>query len=153
MDSPEELEELIKNDTAFELFFNSLERVQSMKTVREELRSGNENLARKCVMVFKFIIMDDYTILFRLDKNLAKEDELMKLRSQVKDLNEKYIELRTKFEEKERQQQEAFSVSCHIASAYGRLTILHIISCNILYTAFFISYCPYSSQSQRIRIR
>lgn len=53
----------------------------------------------------------------RLDKNLAKEDELAKLRDQVKELNEKYIELRTNFEEKERQQQEAFSVSFPVFSA------------------------------------
>lgn len=43
----DELEELLSNDVAFELFFNSLERVQNMKTVQEELRNGNVNLASK----------------------------------------------------------------------------------------------------------
>lgn len=45
--SPEDIQELLSNDIAFELYFNSLERVTSMKTVQSELRSGNENLARK----------------------------------------------------------------------------------------------------------
>lgn len=45
--SMDELEELLSNDVAFELFFNSLERVQNMKTVQEELRNGNVNLASK----------------------------------------------------------------------------------------------------------
>jgi hypothetical protein len=45
----EELEELSSNDAAFEMFFQQLERVQQLKTVQEELRSGNEALASKFI--------------------------------------------------------------------------------------------------------
>jgi hypothetical protein len=45
--SPEELEEVLKNDVAFELFFNSLDRVKNLKGFQEGLRNGNEQLARK----------------------------------------------------------------------------------------------------------
>lgn len=41
------MEELLSNETAFEIFFNSLERVKNLKTFQEELLSGNETLARK----------------------------------------------------------------------------------------------------------
>lgn len=45
--SPEEMEELVQNETAFEIFFESLDRVKNLKTFQEDLRSGNETLARK----------------------------------------------------------------------------------------------------------
>ncbi|KAI9311261.1 hypothetical protein BX666DRAFT_1999659 [Dichotomocladium elegans] len=86
--SPEDIEELLTNDTAFEMFFNSLERVQNMKTVREELRNGNENLA---------------------NKNLSRQDSLQALDAQVKALDLEYRQLKGQFEEKERQQNDAFN--------------------------------------------
>ncbi|ORX57011.1 hypothetical protein DM01DRAFT_1334561 [Hesseltinella vesiculosa] len=86
--SPEEINELLSNDRAFEIFFHSLDRVQNMKTVKEELCNGNENLARK---------------------NLSYEEELIRLRSQVTSMNKEYQELRSKVSEKERQQQDAFN--------------------------------------------
>lgn len=45
--SPEEIEELLSNETAFDIFFNDLDRVKNLKTVQEELWNGNDNLARK----------------------------------------------------------------------------------------------------------
>ncbi|KAG0169720.1 hypothetical protein DFQ29_009573, partial [Apophysomyces sp. BC1021] len=86
--SSAEVEELLTNDFAFEMFFNSLERVQNLKTVQEELRNGNENLAHK---------------------NLGREDQLLKLRAEVGDMDKEYKALKAEFEGKERQQQEAFS--------------------------------------------
>ncbi|KAI8078744.1 uncharacterized protein BX664DRAFT_342595 [Halteromyces radiatus] len=86
--SPEEIEELLSNETAFDLFFNHLDRVKNLKTVQEELRNGNENLAHK---------------------NLSQEDALIKLRSEVQDLNNEYTSLKSMFTEKEKQQQEAFN--------------------------------------------
>ncbi|KAI7858297.1 hypothetical protein BDC45DRAFT_602854 [Circinella umbellata] len=86
--SAEELEQLLTDDIAFELFFSSFERIRSMKTVQEELRNGNENLAQK---------------------NIGKEDTVLKLRSEAKELDEEYRKLRSEFDEKERQQHEAFN--------------------------------------------
>lgn len=45
--SPEEMEELLSNEAAFDIFFHSLERVKNLRTFQEELLSGNEQLARK----------------------------------------------------------------------------------------------------------
>ncbi|KAI9244569.1 hypothetical protein BDA99DRAFT_528972 [Phascolomyces articulosus] len=86
--SAEELEQLLTDDVAFELFFNSFERIRSMKTVQEELRIGNENLAQK---------------------NIGNEENILKLRSETKQLDEEYRKLRSEFDEKERQQHEAFN--------------------------------------------
>ncbi|KAI8062389.1 hypothetical protein BC940DRAFT_308896 [Gongronella butleri] len=85
--SPEEIDELLTNDKAFDIFFHSLDRVRNMKTVKGELYNGNENLARK---------------------NLSYEDELVRLRTQVDELNQSFQELRSRISEKERQQQDAF---------------------------------------------
>lgn len=41
------MEELLSNETAFDIFFHSLERVKNLRTFQEELLSGNEQLARK----------------------------------------------------------------------------------------------------------
>ena len=46
--SPEQMEELLANETAFDIYFHSLERVKNLRTFQEELLSGNEQLARKC---------------------------------------------------------------------------------------------------------
>ncbi|KAI8144740.1 hypothetical protein BJV82DRAFT_512874 [Fennellomyces sp. T-0311] len=86
--STEELEELVTDDVAFELFFNSFERIRSMKTVQEELRNGNENLAQK---------------------NLGKEDGVLKLRAEAKELDGEYRKLLTEYEDKEHEQHEAFN--------------------------------------------
>ncbi|KAI8334381.1 hypothetical protein BC941DRAFT_432849 [Chlamydoabsidia padenii] len=86
--SPEEIEELLSNETAFDIFFNDLDRVKNLKTVQEELWNGNENQAHK---------------------NLSQEDAVTKLRAEVQDLNTQYTSLKSMFMEKERQQQEAFN--------------------------------------------
>lgn len=39
------MEELLQNETAFDIFFNSLERVRNLKNFQEDLRNGNEQLA------------------------------------------------------------------------------------------------------------
>lgn len=41
------MEELLQSDTAFDIFFETLDRVKNLKTFQEELRSGNETLGRK----------------------------------------------------------------------------------------------------------
>lgn len=41
------MEELLQNETAFDIFFNSLERVRNLKNFQEDLRNGNEQLACK----------------------------------------------------------------------------------------------------------
>ena len=46
-------------------------------------------------------------------KNIGKEDTILKLRSEAKELDEEYRKLRSEFDEKERQQHEAFNVSCY----------------------------------------
>ena len=46
-----------------------------------------------------------------VDKNLAQESSLQQLRDQVKELDGEYRQLRTQFEEKEKQQHDAFNVS------------------------------------------
>ncbi|EIE81934.1 hypothetical protein RO3G_06639 [Rhizopus delemar RA 99-880] len=43
----EEVEELLYNETAFDLYFQNMERVKNLKAFQEELRNGNEILARK----------------------------------------------------------------------------------------------------------
>jgi hypothetical protein len=45
-DSGEQMEELLENEVAFDIFFHSLDRVKNLKTFQEDLRSGNEQLAR-----------------------------------------------------------------------------------------------------------
>ncbi|KAG2231843.1 hypothetical protein BDF21DRAFT_422672 [Thamnidium elegans] len=85
--SPEEMEELVQNETAFEIFFESLDRVKNLKTFQEELRSGNETLAHK---------------------NLSREDQLLKLRSEVESLESKFKMDKLEFERKEKLQNEAF---------------------------------------------
>jgi hypothetical protein len=45
--SQEEVEELLYNETAFDLYFQNMERVKNLKAFQEELRNGNEILARK----------------------------------------------------------------------------------------------------------
>lgn len=86
--SPEEMEELLNNEAAFDIFFESLERVKNLKTFQEELRSGNEQLAHK---------------------NLGREDQLLKLRSEVENLDSKFKLDKLEFEAKERAQHEAFN--------------------------------------------
>ncbi|CEI93719.1 hypothetical protein RMCBS344292_07948 [Rhizopus microsporus] len=90
--SPEEVEELLYNETAFELFFYNLERVKNLKIFHEDLRNGNEMLAHK---------------------NLSREDELIKLRSEVVNLHLKYKADKQDFEAKEKLQQEAFNASVY----------------------------------------
>ncbi|CAO3637147.1 unnamed protein product [Cunninghamella echinulata] len=85
--TPAEIEELLSNEVAFDIFFNSLDRIKNMKIVQEELMNGNENLAHK---------------------NLSQEDVLTKLQAEVKDLNVQYQQQKELSKEKERQQQEAF---------------------------------------------
>lgn len=46
-----------------------------------------------------------------LDKNLSREESLVKLREQVNELDKEYQSLLAEYEEKEKQQQDAFNVS------------------------------------------
>lgn len=46
-----------------------------------------------------------------VDKNLTQESSLQQLRDQVKELDGEYRQLRAQFEEKEKQQNDAFNVS------------------------------------------
>lgn len=45
--SGEQMEELLENEVAFDIFFHSLDRVKNLRTFQEDLRNGNEQLARK----------------------------------------------------------------------------------------------------------
>lgn len=86
--SIEDIEEILSNDTAFDIFFHSLDRVKNLKAFQEDLRNGNETLAHK---------------------NLSREDQLIKLRTEIQGLDSDYKLLKLEFEEKERLQQEAFN--------------------------------------------
>ncbi|GAN04225.1 conserved hypothetical protein [Mucor ambiguus] len=86
--SPEQMEELLSNETAFDIFFHSLERVKNLRTFQEELLSGNEQLAHK---------------------NLSKEDQLLKLRSEVENLHGQFKADKLEFEQKEKLQNEAYN--------------------------------------------
>ncbi|KAL9544144.1 hypothetical protein MBANPS3_007772 [Mucor bainieri] len=86
--SPEQMEELLSNETAFDIFFHSLERVKNLRTFQEELLSGNEQLAHK---------------------NLSKEDQLLKLRSEVENLHGQFKVDKLEFEQKEKLQNEAYN--------------------------------------------
>ena len=57
-----------------------------------------------------------------IGKNIGKEDTILKLRSEAKELDEEYRKLRSEFDEKERQQHEAFNVSYYkiISKGYIR---------------------------------
>lgn len=46
-----------------------------------------------------------------VDKNLAQESSLQQMRDQVRELDSEYRQLRSQFEEKEKQQRDAFDVS------------------------------------------
>jgi len=86
--SNEELEELLSNDAAFEMFFQQLDQVQEQKTVQEELRRGNELFAKK---------------------NLAVKDELEKLQQEVSALDAEWKEVWQQFQENDQRQQAAFN--------------------------------------------
>ncbi|KAG0749061.1 hypothetical protein G6F57_005658 [Rhizopus arrhizus] len=86
--SQEEVEELLYNETAFDLYFQNMERVKNLKAFQEELRNGNEILAHK---------------------NLSREDQLTKLRGEITYLDEKYKADKLEFDAKEKLQQEAFN--------------------------------------------
>ncbi|RCI03463.1 hypothetical protein CU098_004050 [Rhizopus stolonifer] len=86
--SQEDMEELLQNETAFEIFFHSLERIKNLKNFQEDLRNGNEQLAHK---------------------NLSREDQLLKLKSEVEVLDNQYKLSKLEFEQKEKLQQEAFN--------------------------------------------
>ncbi|KAI8638750.1 hypothetical protein BD408DRAFT_393458 [Parasitella parasitica] len=86
--SPEQMEELLSNETAFDIFFHSLDRVKNLRTFQEELLSGNEQLAHK---------------------NLSKEDQLLKLRSEVEILHGQFKSDKIEFESKEKLQHEAYN--------------------------------------------
>lgn len=49
--------------------------------------------------------------IFSLDKNLGREDQLLKLRTEVENLDGQFKLGKLEFEEKERLQHEAFNVS------------------------------------------
>ncbi|KAI9478412.1 MAG: hypothetical protein EXX96DRAFT_247109 [Benjaminiella poitrasii] len=84
----EQIEELLQNETAFDIFFHSLDRVKNLKAFQEDLRNGNEQLAHK---------------------NLSREDQLVKLRAEIENLHSQIMVDKLVFEEKERLQQEAFN--------------------------------------------
>ncbi|CAO3664936.1 unnamed protein product [Rhizopus stolonifer] len=86
--SQEEVEELLNNETAFDLFFQNTERIKNLKAFQEELRNGNEMLAHK---------------------NLSREEQLTNLRAEVASLDEKYKADKLEFDAKEKLQQEAFN--------------------------------------------
>ncbi|KAG2187949.1 hypothetical protein INT44_000699 [Umbelopsis vinacea] len=97
--SNEELEELLSNESAFEMFFQQLDQVQEQKTVQEELRRGNELFA---------------------NKNLSVKDELQQLQQEVSALDAEWKEVWQKFQENDQRQQAAFN-RFSTANIIGRL--------------------------------
>lgn len=59
----------------------------------------------------------DSVLISKLDKNLSKEDQLLKLRSEVENLHGQFKLDKLEFESKEKLQQEAYNVSA-ITSVY-----------------------------------
>ncbi|CAI2166203.1 4494_t:CDS:2 [Funneliformis geosporum] len=83
--SKEELEDLYNNDVVFDSFLETVEQVRNMKTLQDEMRMGNETLARK---------------------TLSQEQELYELRNRIVNQEKGLKELFTEFEEKLKVQQE-----------------------------------------------
>jgi hypothetical protein len=77
----------LESQYAFNKFFDNLDQVQNTKVVSEELRVGNEQLA---------------------NKNLSKEPELKELQERVTALYEEHQTLRRDFDDKIREQTDAF---------------------------------------------
>lgn len=69
-----------------------------------------------------------------VDKNLTQESSLQQLRDQVKELDGEYRQLRAQFEEKEKQQNDAFNVSWRAiwtyTSMYADEIDIAILSCH-----------------------
>lgn len=69
-----------------------------------------------------------------VDKNLTQESSLQQLRDQVKELDGEYRQLRAQFEEKEKQQNDAFNVSWKTVwiytSMYADEIHIAILSCH-----------------------
>ncbi|RIA84465.1 hypothetical protein C1645_879903, partial [Glomus cerebriforme] len=83
--SKEELEDLLNNDVVFDSFMESVEQVRNMKNLQDEMRMGNETMARKI---------------------LSREQELIQLRNKVDEQEEGLKKLYSTFEEKLKVQQE-----------------------------------------------
>ncbi|CAB4416687.1 unnamed protein product [Rhizophagus irregularis] len=83
--SKEELEDLLNSDVIFDTFMENVEQVRNMKNLQDEMRMGNENLARKI---------------------LSQEEELIKLRNSVDGQEKGLKEIYSNFEEKLKVQQE-----------------------------------------------
>ncbi|CAG8529562.1 5199_t:CDS:2 [Funneliformis mosseae] len=83
--SKEELEDLFNNDVVFDSFLETVEQVRNMKTLQDEMRMGNETLARK---------------------TLSQEQELNELRNSVVNKEKVLKDLFSEFEEKLKIQQE-----------------------------------------------
>ncbi|KAI8380285.1 hypothetical protein BD560DRAFT_387692 [Blakeslea trispora] len=86
--SQEDVEELLQNETAFEIFFNSLDAVKNLKNFQEDLRNANEQLAHK---------------------HLSREDQVIKARSEVEALFNQFHLSKLEFDQKEKLQQEAYN--------------------------------------------
>jgi len=83
--SPMELAQLLNDENEFRRFFDSLNAVQTMRKVRDDMRTNNEELAKK---------------------NLAKEAELEKIRRELGARQQVISEKRGLFEQKAQRQQE-----------------------------------------------
>jgi len=83
--SPSELALLLNDENEFKRFFDHLSAVQTMKKVRDDLRTNNDELAKK---------------------NLSKEAELDKIKRELSARQQLIAEKRLAFDQKAKQQQE-----------------------------------------------
>ncbi|CAG8481169.1 11264_t:CDS:2, partial [Gigaspora rosea] len=84
--SKEDLEDLLSNDIVFESFFESIERIRNTIAVQNEMRMGNETIAKE---------------------TLSQENELNQLRQHVQERENALIELNSTIQEKLKLQQNA----------------------------------------------
>jgi len=83
--SPSELAQLLNDDNEFKRFFDSLSAVQTMRKVRDDLRSNNEELSKR---------------------NLSKEAEIDRIKKDLAARQQLILEKRSSFETKAQRQQE-----------------------------------------------
>jgi hypothetical protein len=112
-----ELTSLLNDETAFTKFFESLNAVQTMKKVRDDLRIANEDISS---MLHLFI---QYINHLSIEKTLALEAEVEQLKKDIASKMHTVNERRASFEQKAQRQQEVMKVLL-ILSLYSRSLLL-----------------------------
>jgi hypothetical protein len=100
------LSRLLHDESEFNKFFEKLACVQTMKRVRDDLRSTNEDFASKYHLIDNILYNNHLP-----GQNLAKEDEINKLRAEVESLRSTVTSQQIAFEAKVQRQQEVMKVN------------------------------------------